>query len=221
MELTTSSVGRKVLMAVSGLFLLFFVIVHLMGNLSVFGGPDGINAYAEKLHGLGPFVWAFRLFLLAMAAVHVLFGILLTLDNWASNPNKYAVKKMLKATFAGETMIWTGGLILAFAVYHILQFTVRVTPDIVLGEDAKGRFDVFTMVVTSFKIGSIALIYVAAMIVLFLHVSHGAQSFLQTLGWSNEKTLPTYDRLGKVLAALFLIGFSAIPVSILVGILPR
>jgi succinate dehydrogenase / fumarate reductase cytochrome b subunit len=131
--------------------MVLFVIVHLLGNSSIFVGPDGINAYAEKLHGLGPFVWVFRLFMLAMLGIHLLFGILVTLDNWSANPDKYKVKKMLKATFAGETMIWTGALLLAFIVYHLLQFTVRITPDVVLGEDAKGRFDVFTMVTASFR----------------------------------------------------------------------
>ncbi|MGE5698622.1 MAG: succinate dehydrogenase cytochrome b subunit [Deltaproteobacteria bacterium] len=221
MRFMTSSVGRKVLMAGSGLFMLLFVIVHLLGNSSIFVGPDGINAYADKLHGLGPFVWAFRLFMLAMLGIHILFGILVTLDNWSANPDKYKVKKMLKATFAGETMIWTGALLLVFIVYHLLQFTVRITPDVVLGEDAKGRFDVFTMVTSSFSSTPIVAIYVAAMVTLFLHLSHGIQSIFQTIGWNNDKTLPTYTRLGQLLAVVFLLGYSAIPVLILSGILTK
>ena len=221
MRFMTSSVGRKVLMAGSGLFMLLFVIVHLLGNSSIFVGPDGINAYADKLHGLGPFVWAFRLFMLAMLGIHILFGILVTLDNWSANPDKYKVKKMLKATFAGETMIWTGALLLVFIVYHLLQFTVRITPDVVLGEDAKGRFDVFTMVTSSFSSTPIVAIYVAAMVTLFLHLSHGIQSIFQTIGWNNDKTLPTYTRLGQLLAVVFLLGYSAIPVLILSGIVTR
>lgn len=221
MRFTTSSVGRKVLMGSTGLIMVLFVIVHLLGNTSIFAGPDGINAYAEKLHGLGPFVWAFRLFMLVMLGIHVLFGILVTLDNWNANPEKYKVKKMLKATFAGETMIWTGALLLAFIVYHLLQFTVRITPDVVLGVDAKGRFDVYSMVTGSFRHAPIAAIYVAAMVTLFLHLSHGIQSIFQTIGWNNEKTLPTYTLIGTVLAVVFLLGYSAIPVLILSGILNR
>ena len=221
MRFTTSSIGRKVLMGATGLIMVLFVIVHLLGNSSIFAGPDGINAYAEKLHGLGPFVWAFRLFMLVMLGIHVLFGILVTLDNWSANPEKYKVKKMLKATFAGETMIWTGLLLLAFIVYHLLQFTVRITPDVILGEDAKGRFDVFGMVTGSFRHASIAAIYVAAMVTLFLHLSHGIQSVFQTVGWNNEKTLPTFNRISKVLAVIFLLGYSAIPVLILTGYLTR
>jgi len=217
MQLLSNTVGRKVLMGVTGLFMVLFVVVHLLGNSSIFAGPDGINAYAEKLHALGPFVWVFRIFMGAMLAIHILFGVLLTVENWGANPDKYAVKKMLKATFASETMIWTGLLLLSFLAYHLLQFTLRITPDVVLGNDAKGRFDVFTMVRGSFRILPIALIYVAAMVTLFLHLSHGIQSIFQSIGLNNDKTLPQYTALGKVLSALFLLGYSAIPVLVLAG----
>jgi len=221
MRLFSDSIGRKAVVAVTGLFMLLFVVVHLLGNSSIFAGPDGINAYAAKLHGLGPFVWVFRIFMAAMLCLHVVLAILLTLENRAANPGKYAVKKMLRATFAGETMIWTGLLLLAFIVYHLLQFTVRVTPDVVLGNDAKDRFDVFTMVLSSFRITPIALLYVAAMVTLYLHLSHGIQSIFQTIGLNNEKTLPQFSLCGKLLAALFFVGYSAIPVLILAGILAK
>ncbi|GAB4232610.1 MAG: succinate dehydrogenase cytochrome b subunit [Deltaproteobacteria bacterium] len=221
MRLLSSSIGRKAVVAVTGLFMVLFVVTHLLGNSTIFAGPDGINAYAEKLHGLGPFVLVFRVFMAAMLVLHVIFAILLTLENRAANPGKYAVKKMLKATFASETMIWTGLLLLAFIVYHLLQFTLRVTPDVVLGNDAKNRFDVFTMVFSSFKVTPIALLYVAAMVTLFLHLSHGIQSIFQTFGLNNDKTLPQFGAFGKVLSALFLVGYSAIPVLILAGILAK
>ena len=221
MRLLSDSIGRKAVVAVTGLFMVLFVVVHLLGNSTIFAGPDGINAYAEKLHGLGPFVWAFRLVMLCLLGLHVIFAVLLTLENRAANPGKYAVKKMLRANFASETMIWTGLLLLAFLIYHLLQFTVRVTPDIVLGNDAKNRVDVFTMVLTSFRITPIALVYVAAMVTLFLHLSHGIQSIFQSIGLNNDKTMPQFTVLGKLLSALFLIGYSAIPVLILAGILAK
>src|SRR5208337_2639565 len=130
MQFLSSSVGRKVLMAITGFFMLFFVTVHLMGNSAVFIGPSALNTYAEKLHSLGILVWIFRGFMFLMLAVHVFFGITLTLENRAANPSKYAKSRKLKATFASRTMIWTGVLLLAFLVYHLLQFTFRVTPDI-------------------------------------------------------------------------------------------
>lgn len=221
MRLFSDSIGRKAVVAVTGLFMLLFVVTHLLGNSTIFAGPDGINAYAEKLRGLGPFVLVFRIFMAAMLCLHVIFAVLLTLENRAANPGKYAVKKMLKATFAGETMIWTGLLLLAFIVYHLLQFTLHITPDVVLGNDAKNRVDVFTMVFSSLRITPIALVYVAAMVTLFLHLSHGIQSIFQTLGLNNEKTMPQFGMLGKLLSALFLVGYSAIPVLILAGILAK
>ncbi len=221
MRLFSDSIGRKAVVAVTGLFMLLFVVTHLLGNSTIFAGPDGINAYAEKLRGLGPFVLVFRIFMAAMLVLHVIFAILLTLENRAANPGKYAVKKMLKATFAGETMIWTGLLLLAFIAYHLLQFTLHITPDVVLGNDAKNRVDVFTMVFSSLRITPIALVYVAAMVTLFLHLSHGIQSIFQTLGLNNEKTMPQFGMLGKLLSALFLVGYSAIPVLILAGILAK
>ena len=221
MRLFSDSIGRKAVVALTGLFMLLFIVTHLLGNSTIFAGPDGINAYAEKLHGLGPFVLVFRIFMAAMLCLHVIFAVLLTLENRAANPGKYAVKKMLKATFASETMIWTGLLLLAFIAYHLLQFTIRVTPDVVLGNDAKNRFDVFTMVFSSLRITPIALLYVAAMVTLFLHLSHGIQSIFQTFGLNNDKTMPQFGALGKILSALFLVGYSAIPVLILAGILAK
>jgi succinate dehydrogenase / fumarate reductase cytochrome b subunit len=221
MRLLSDSIGRKAVVAVTGLCMVLFAVVHLLGNTTIFAGPDGINAYAEKLHGLGPFVWAFRLVMLCLLVLHVIFAVLLTLENRAANPGKYAVKKMLKANFASETMIWTGLLLLAFLVYHLLQFTARITPDIVLGNDAKNRVDVFTMVFTSFRITPIALVYVAAMVTLFLHLFHGIQSIFQSIGLNNDKTMPQFGVVGKLLSALFLLGYSAIPVLILAGILAK
>jgi len=218
MRLLSDSIGRKAVVAVTGFFMIMFVLVHLLGNSTIFSGPGGINAYSAKLHGLGPFVWVFRAFLAGVLALHVIFAILLTLENSAANPDKYAVKKMLKATFAGETMIWTGSLLLMFLVYHLLQFTVRVTPDIIPEAVAVKPGNVFAMVVASFRITWISLVYVAAMVALFLHLSHGIQSIFQTFGLSNDKTLPQFTACGKLLSTLLLLGFCSIPVLILAGL---
>lgn len=219
MQLLTSNVGRKILMAVTGLFMLLFAIVHLLGNSSIFAGPNGINAYAEHLHSLGPVVWIFRLAMLAFITVHVIFGIQLTLENSAANPKAYAVKNQLRATLASNNMIWTGLLIAVFIIYHLLHFTARVTPGLVTGVDALNRFDVFTMVVSSFSGATNVLIYVAAIIVLFLHLFHGAQSIFQTVGLNNDKSLPVITKAGRLLSAALLIGYISIPVVIISGIL--
>jgi succinate dehydrogenase / fumarate reductase, cytochrome b subunit len=221
MRFLSSSVGRKLLMAITGFFMFFFVTVHLMGNSSIFIGPSALNAYAEKLHSLGALVWIFRGFMFLMLAVHVFFGITLTLENSAANPSKYAVSKKLKATFSSQTMIWTGILLLSFLVYHLLQFTFRITPDILPDAVANRPGDVYGMVLGSFRITTISLVYVAAMATLYFHLSHGIQSLFQTFGCSNDKTLPKVTMVGKLISVLFLVGYSAIPALILAGILNK
>ena len=219
MRILTSSVGRKILMSITGQLLIIFVLIHLIGNSTIFFGPNGINAYAEHLHSLPPLVWAFRLFMLAAVAVHICYGVMLTLENKAANPGAYAVKRQLKASFASENMVWTGVLIGCFIVYHLIQFTIHGTPDVVVGLDTANRPDVFRMVVTSFSNGLISLVYILAMVILFLHLSHGIPSFLQTMGWNNEKTIPAFGTMGKVVAACLMIAYISIPAVILAGLL--
>lgn len=218
MQLFTSTVGRKILMAITGILMVLFVVAHLLGNSSIFFG--GLNAYAEHLHALPPLVWAFRLAMLTFLVVHVIYSIQITMENSAANPQGYAVKRQLKANFSSENMIWTGVLLLLFIFYHILHFTLRVMPDVsAFAGQVPG--DVFGMVVASFSHAVVALIYVAAMIALFLHLKHGIQSFFQTMGWSSDRSLPVIVKVGVVVAVIFLIGYSSIPVSILTGILSK
>lgn len=222
MQFTQSTVGRKILMAVTGLILISFICVHLLGNSSVYWGADGINAYAKHLHDLGPLVWIFRLFMLAVFGLHILFGIQLTLENRAATPGNYAVKRLVRANFASETMIVSGLVLLAFVVYHILHFTMHLTnPEISashLPVDALSRPDVFTMVVLSFQKFIISLIYVAAMVFLFLHVSHGFQSFIQTFGFNNGPSLHILEKVSKGFALVLLFGYISIPILIIFGI---
>jgi succinate dehydrogenase / fumarate reductase cytochrome b subunit len=219
MRLFSDSIGRKVVMAVTGLLMVLFVIGHLLGNLTVYAGQDGINAYAQKLHELAPLVWGTRIVMAAAVLLHLYLAIQITMENSAAKPDKYAVSNALRATFASKTMIWTGVILGAFVVYHLLQFTLRVTPDVVLQFDALDRFDVFTMMVNSLERTAIAALYVVAMVSLFLHLTHGIQSAFQTLGLNNALLLPRWGVAGKVLSGIFLIGFGSIPIVILVGFL--
>jgi len=219
MQFFTSSIGRKILMAITGQSMVLFVIVHLLGNSSVFAGPDGLNSYAEHLHSLPlAIIAAFRCVMLLFVCVHIWFGIQLTIENSSGRPQQYAVKSVQKATFASENMIWTGVLILCFIVYHLLQFTFRVTPDVAaFAGQVPGN--VFGMVVTSFKHFFITFIYAAAMVTLFLHLSHGVQSFFQTLGWNNDRTQGGIAKAGALVAFILFLGFVAIPLTIITGIL--
>lgn len=218
MHLLTSTVGRKVLMAVTGMLLVGFISVHLLGNLSVFAGSEAINIYAEKLHSLGPIVWIFRLVMLGLFVVHITFGIQLTLENSSASPEAYAIKKRLKTTFAAESMIYTGLIILAFLFYHLLHFTVHVVhTDAVSAVQTlvNGRPDVFTMVGKSFNSAFVSIAYVIAMAALFLHLSHGLQSFVQTFGLSNGPSQDKVAAIGKLAAIFYGLLYIAIPLAFL------
>jgi succinate dehydrogenase / fumarate reductase cytochrome b subunit len=218
MQLTQSSVGRKIIMAVTGIVLVGFVCVHLLGNSSLFVGADAINAYAQKLQSLGPFVWVFRLVMLVAFALHIGFGIQLTLENKAATPEANVQVKRLKTGFGAETMIVSGLVILAFVVYHLLHFTVRVTnPEIYVPLGDQGMVDVFIMVVKGFKSTLPVIVYLVGMGFLFLHVSHGFQSLFQTLGLSNDKSLPAMGMISKLVGFVLLLGYIAIPLSIVFG----
>jgi len=222
MSFTKSLVGKKILMAVTGVLLFCFVLVHLAGNSTIFMGL--INAYGEHLHALPAVVWAFRVVLLILFGVHVYFGIVLTLENNAAKPQSYAVKENLRSTFASRNMIWTGALIGGFLLYHILHFTLHVfNPDIGAGVagnfDKLGRPDVYKMIVLSFSQWPITAVYIIAMVVLALHLTHGVQSFVQTLGINSEKSLPFFEKLSMRASIVIFLGFASIPIVILIGIL--
>ncbi len=224
MQLIESAVGRKIVMAITGLILVGFIVVHMLGNTTIFFGPDGINAYAKHLRDLSFLLWPARAVLLATFLIHIYFGITLTLENRAARPEKYKRQKMIRSSLGGRTAIWSGLLVLAFVVYHLLHFTFQVTnPEISahhgLALDAMGRPDIFTMVVSSFQIVPIALVYIAAMVALLFHVSHGIQSLVQTLGINTDRTLPYMEKFSTVAAVVVQIGFIAIPVSVLVKLI--
>ena len=220
MQLTQSSVGRKIIMAVTGFVLVAFVCVHLLGNSSVFIGANAINAYAQKLHSLGPFVWVFRLVMLAAFAIHIIFGIQLTLENRAATPDRNVQIKRLKTGFGAETMIVSGLVMLAFVIYHLLHFTVRVTnPEIYVPLGDHGMVDVYVMVVKGFHSARPVIIYLVGMSFLFLHVSHGFQSLFQTIGLSNDKSLPVMETISKLVGVVLLVGYISIPLLVVFGLI--
>jgi len=220
MQFLTSSIGRKTLMSITGLFMVLFAVIHLIGNTTIFGWiPGGINSYAHHLHAFPPLVFAFRAVMLVIVAVHIWFAIQLTIENRSGRPQQYAVKATQKTTFASENMIWTGLLLLAFIVYHLLHFTAKVMPGMELVMNPEGAVDVFAMVVSGFRNVFVSLIYVVAMITLFLHLSHGNQSLFQTLGLSNDRTLPVIVKAGTIAALVLFIGYVTVPLTIFLNIL--
>lgn len=218
--LPTNTVARKLLMTISGQLMVLFVIIHVLGNSTIY--VNWLNAYAVGLHAFPPFLWAIRLVMIAAVLLHVYLGIVVTLENRASKPQAYAVTNHLSTTFAGRNMIWSGALIFSFLIYHLLQFTFQVTnPTIaaVRNLDAAGRPDVFSMVVQSFQQMSIVLVYLVSMTALLLHLTHGIQSSFQTWGLNNDKSLPIIIKTGTITAVVLFLGYVAIPVVIALGIL--
>ena len=206
-------------MAASGLVLVGFVIMHLLGNLLVFVGQDALNAYAEKLRHLGPMLWAARLFLLAAVTVHIVTSIQLAHENAAARPQRYAVHRTAEATFAGRTMMLSGVLLLVYIGYHLLHFTFHIAhPDLTGYTDDAGRRSVYAMVVLSFQEWPIVLAYIMGMAALCLHLSHGIASSAQTLGVNSEHTMRTFAWIGRALAFLLFVGYTSIPVAVLLGV---
>jgi succinate dehydrogenase / fumarate reductase cytochrome b subunit len=220
MILPTSTVARKISMTITGQMMILFVIVHVIGNSTIYFSK--INAYAAGLHALPFVVWMFRLFMAVIFGIHIFYGIVLTLENWKAKPQAYAKTAYLKATFAGRYMIWTGSIIAAFLVYHLLHFTVQtIYPQVsaMRNPDALGRPDVFSMVVRSFQYLPISLLYIIAMIALLLHLIHGIQSSFQTWGLNSDKSLPIIVKAGAIAATVLFLGYVAIPLVIVSGML--
>jgi len=239
--LFTSSIGRKIIMAVTGLVLLGFVTGHLIGNLHIFGHPDEINGYAHFLQGLGPVLWLVRGGLLLCLLLHVWAAVVLTLENNRARPQPYGFKYTIQATLASRTMRVTGLVVLAFAVYHLFHFTIGSCSGFFQGETFKGRLDsyvlqhdfhllglllvqagtpvhdVYSMVVLGFRNPLVSGFYILAVGLLAFHLWHGVESMCQTLGIKTSRWACCLRRLARAFCVLYFLGNLAIPGSILAG----
>ena len=215
-----TSIGAKSVMAVSGLLLILFLLAHMLGNLQIFFGPELINAYGHKLRAIPGMLWVARIGLLTLLLLHVDAAVRVTRQNRRARPEKYEVQKAQTANVAARTLMWSGILIFAYVVYHLLHFTTHsLHAGYIKPLDAHGYFDVFSMVVGSFQNPFIAWAYILAMLMLFSHLSHGIASFLQTLGISHPRYTTSGLRfIGPVVAALIVVGFIAVPLSVQLGL---
>jgi len=220
MRWLSSSLGMKYVMALTGFFLVFFALAHMLGNLSTFGGAEGLNAYAEHLRAFPPVLWAFRALMLGAVVLHLFFGLTLYLQNKGARPIAYACKKNDRTTFSAQSMVWTGLLLLVFVVIHLIQFTFHglLPSGAIIENTAAGHFNVFAMVSTSLSSGGVTVFYLASVVVLLLHIMHGAGSFLQSLGATNENTFGAITTSGKVAAFVIALGFVLVPLSVLFGL---
>jgi succinate dehydrogenase / fumarate reductase cytochrome b subunit len=221
-----SSIGKKILVALTGAFLVLFLVGHLAGNLVVFAGPQPFNDYAEFLHHMlhGAGIWAFRGLMLGAVAIHVVTTISLTRQNRAAR-EPYQFPATIQASRSSRFMIGSGLTVLAFLVYHLLHFTVRVGNEYdtaaryretVIRDGAEVvRHNAWQMVIDGFSCAPVALCYVIAMTFLCSHLSHGVASLFQTLGLRSQKSADSLTRFATVFSAAIWLGFVSIPVAIL------
>ena len=235
-NLFRSSIGRKFLMAITGLVLVGFATGHLVGNLQIFGHPDRINGYAHFLQGHGPALWLVRLVLLACTVIHVWAAVTLTIESKiARGPEKYGVSKWINATLSSRYMRWTGAVVAAFIVYHIAHFTVGAVQqktfksnlaEWTMTEDArefgvplaaKGNVvhDVYSMIFLGFSNPWVSLFYIIAVGLLTVHVMHGAESMFQTFGLRNHKWGTCLRNVVMLFCVAYFLGNLAIPGAIL------
>lgn len=217
-----STIGKKIIMAVSGLVGVGFVIVHMAGNLQAFIGRDKLNAYGAMLHGpLAELVWLLRIVLIVAVVLHVLMAYQLTMRSRSARPVAYQKREPQVSTWASRTMRWGGVLLLVFIVFHILHFTTgQVDPGRWDGHvDAAGRRDVYGNLIASFRIWWVSAFYVVSMIFLGLHLYHGAWSSVRTLGFAAPSPRPLHRRIALVVAAVVWLGFTLVPFGVIAGLI--
>ncbi|MGB5295398.1 MAG: succinate dehydrogenase cytochrome b subunit [Thermoanaerobaculia bacterium] len=215
-----SAVGKKALMAASGIVLFGFVLVHMLGNLKLYQGSEKLNAYAEWLREVGSpllphsgSLWIARAVLLAAVGVHVVTAAQLTLRNWQARPQKYRQREVLEATYASRTVRWAGVIIGLYVVYHLAHLTFGWShSDFIPG-------DVYHNVVSGFQIWWVSGIYIVAQIALGFHLYHGLWSMFQSLGWWNSSRPPDWRRrFAQVFAWIITLGNLSFPLAVLTGL---
>lgn len=218
--LYNSTLGKKYIMALSGAGLFGFVVVHMLGNLQVFLGPEALNHYGVFLKSKPSLLWGARLGLLLLVFLHILTGVQLTLRNRAARPVKYDRNKPYRASYASRTLFLSGLTLFAFIVYHLMHFTVGlVDPSYLQLRDSNGHHDVYRMTILGFSHPGVSAFYIAAMALLCVHLSHGVGSSFQSIGFKNKDTAAWIDRISKILAVIVFLGNSSMPLAVLAGIL--
>jgi len=211
-----TTIGKKAALAASGVVLFGFVIVHMLGNLQVFLGPEAYNHYAEAAKGNALVLWGARSVLLVALITHVVLVVQLYARSLAARPVAYRVKKNIATSYAGATMKYSGPALLLYILFHLAHFTA---PGLSLGDHEFSPVDVYGNFVASFQLPWVTLLYVVANLLLGMHLYHGAYSLLQSLGLNH----PRYNkraRLGaRAFAFLVTTGNVVMPLSVLFGII--
>jgi succinate dehydrogenase / fumarate reductase, cytochrome b subunit len=219
LTITDTTIGKKAVMAVSGLVLFGFVIVHMLGNLQIFLGPTIFNQYSQFLHASTGVLWGTRAVLAIAVLAHIVTSAQLYLRNKTARPSRYKVKKNLVTSYAARVMYLSGPLLLLYIVYHIAHLTLGVTTGLGYEHavDAQGSIDVYQNVVASFRVPWLAGIYVMAQILLGLHIYHGAWSLFQSLGINHRRYNEPLRNAASALALATVAGFLAVPIGVYAG----
>lgn len=218
-RLLLTSVGRKLTMGISGLGLLGFVLVHMLGNMTIFQGPERLNAYAAWLQN-HPLIWLARAGLLGVFALHIWTALTLVRDARKARGGRYASQNLIAATPSSRSIVYSGIGVLLFVIFHLLHFTFGVVQSEGFhGIDANGRHDVFSMVIAGFQQPQWAALYVLAMIVLGFHLSHALKSVLQTLGLNHASYNAVLRIGGRLLVGVIILGNCSFPILVYFGVI--
>ena len=225
LDLYSTAVGKKYAMAISGLMLVGFVVVHMVGNLKMYLGEEDFNHYAEFLRELlvpilprTVLLWLLRFGLMAAALVHVHAAVSLTRLNREARSVKYqSARDYQVASFASRTMRWTGTVVILFLLWHLADLTWGTTN--ALGTDSTFvRGEAYANVVRSFERVPVAILYIVANIALGVHLFHGVWSLFQSMGWNNPRFTKWRRHLATAVATIVVVGNVSFPVAVLAGI---
>jgi succinate dehydrogenase / fumarate reductase cytochrome b subunit len=208
-----STNGKKVVMAVTGVMMFGFVVGHMLGNLQMFEAPEHINAYGHFLHNLGELLWLERGVMLLAIALHITATVQLALRSNAARPVDYSRRQAINSSYASRTMYWSGPIVLAFIIFHLLQFTAGyIHPSATFVEG-----DVYANVVSGFQVWWVSAWYIFCMCLLGLHLSHGLWSMFQSVGLAHPRLSPYLRTAARAVAILIVLGYISIPIAVLLG----
>lgn len=211
--IASTSIGKKLLMAATGLGMVFWLLGHLAGNLKIFLGAREVNEYAAWLQDHAALLWFARISMLAFIGIHIRKGIQLALENRKARPQKYQVEATLKANFASRHMVLSGVILFLFLAMHLAHYTFRVLP-VEYRNDSMGNPDVYAMVIAGFKDPGFCLVYVLGLGVVGMHLFHALVSAVQTLGIHHRGYNNMLRNGLKAFVVVFILGFWSIPLSV-------
>ncbi len=214
--LTTSlnrSIGKKFVMALTGSLLMLFLIIHLIGNLTLYGGREAFNGYVETLDAVKPVVRVIEVILALIFIYHIFNGVRLWWENKKAKPDKYAINANKEiTTFSSRTTIITGSIIFIFLVLHLSTFWYQFN---ISGHPQTGEFEFYDIVIYWFNQPVYSITYIIAVLLLGFHLNHGFQSAFQTFGWNKKRYFPTIKLIGTIYALIISLGFASIPIYFL------